>query len=100
MKNDDVQKTLHSAVKSLDKVIARNTDEWILAKLVAVRSALYVLRLASESSNGIPGLRGLGLKEGYALATRINEKMEGDTGDSRILAFHIDHKSILKSVVL
>jgi hypothetical protein len=100
MKNDEAQKTIRSAVKSLDKVIARNTDEWVLAKLAAVRSVLHLLRLASDSSNGIPGLRGVGLEDGYALATRINEKMKDDTGDSRILAFHIDRKSILKSVMV
>lgn len=75
LSNDEIQLTLTSAVNALQSEITTLTTlgsrELEVLKLKVILYPLLSLQLYSESSNGIPSLRGLGLEEGYILAKEV-----------------------------
>ena len=73
--DDNVQDTLNAALLLLASALAieqeKTRNEIVIMRLTIVLSGLLTLKMLSKSSNGIPGLRGLGLEEGMALAQRL-----------------------------
>jgi hypothetical protein len=73
--DNNVQGTLNAALLLLASALAveqeKTRNEIVIMRLTIVLSSLLTLKMLSKSSNGIPGLRGLGLEEGVSLAQRI-----------------------------
>ena len=71
--NKEVQDLLTHAISIVETTMTEKTDEFATAKLTLIRSTLVLFKLSSASSNGIPALSGLGLRETVKLAQAIIE---------------------------
>lgn len=73
--DNEVQETLNAALLLLSAALAveqeKTRNEITVMRLTIALSGLLTLKMLSKSSNGIPGLRGLGLEEGMNLARRL-----------------------------
>jgi hypothetical protein len=68
--NETAQTILHQAVSHLDS-LPQSSDPGLQAKQELVKAVLKTYALYSASSNGIPGLRGLGTDEAVMLAKKV-----------------------------
>jgi len=88
--NSDVQALFAEAINLIPDVVVDYTDpDPVDVKTQMVKNALVYLKLYSASSNSIPGLRGLGLDEGIALAHQVialGGKVGNLRGDSKHIA--------------
>lgn len=71
MINADTQEVLTQAIEILANVESTTTDDVEAAKITFAKSTLVLFKAYSNSSNGIPALRGLGLEEAIDLATYV-----------------------------
>lgn len=71
MINADTQEVLTHGIEILTNVESTTTDAVEAAKIVFAKSTLVLFKAYSNSSNGIPALRGLGLEEAIDLATYV-----------------------------
>jgi len=70
--DEHAQSVLIEAEEHLWSLIeGRNMDDF--PRIWIAFTSLRAVRMLSKSSNGIPGYRGLGLREALELATAINE---------------------------
>jgi len=84
--DDHVQKALTEAEEHLWSLIeGRNMDDF--PRIWIAFTSLRAVRMLSKSSNGIPGLRGLGLKEALELAEAINEHKPQSDRDLNIHSY-------------
>lgn len=85
MLNSEVQERLGIAIQALDNSTRKSKPEAVMAKIV-----LSSIKERSNSGNGIPGLRGLGLEDALTLAEEIIK--------NGTLNLRIDTKALSKSV--
>lgn len=85
MLNSEVQERLGIAIQALDNSTRKSKPEAVMAKIV-----LSSIKERSNSGNGIPGLRGLGLEDTLTLAEEIIK--------NGTLNLRIDTKALSKSV--
>lgn len=85
MLNSEVQERLGIAIQALDNSTRKSKPEAVMAKII-----LSSIKERSNSGNGIPGLRGLGLEDALTLAEEIIK--------NGTLNLRIDTKALSKSV--
>lgn len=85
MLNSEVQERLGIAIQVLDNSTRKSKPEAVMAKIV-----LASIKERSNSGNGIPGLRGLGLEDALMLAEEIIK--------NGTLNIRIDTKALANSV--
>lgn len=73
---DQIQTELQMATEKLDVLISqtKDTNEVAFLRIQTIRNAVRLVLLLSDSANGIPGLRGIGLENTLLLAQRINSQ--------------------------
>lgn len=71
MINADTQEVLAQGIEVLTAVETTTKDAVEAAKIAFAKSTLVLFKAYSNSSNGIPALRGLGLEDAVDLATYV-----------------------------
>jgi len=71
--NAETQQVVADAISIVGVTLSNTTDEFHVAKLTLLHSALTVFRFLSASANDIPGYRGLGHTEAMAISKQIIE---------------------------
>lgn len=70
--NNVMQTELQSALNVIEEQQNHPHNELQQLRLQILHDMLMLMKLSSASGNSIPGLRGLGADEGFALAQQIN----------------------------
>ena len=87
----EVQAALSSAIEVTAIALAseseKKNNEVVVTRLTFLHLSLTSIKMMSKSSNGIPGLRGLGLEK----ALKLSEKITAEGIDVRSVSIHHGH---------